>query len=164
MEVEGGGGGGREVVELEDAVKLLVEHLVKPVLPHGTLRREEALKPENQDAVARQVRMVFGTTYCTSLCFVGSDAVALGFRGRGGVGEQSMELAVFSTVRVRFVLGTDLGSFGVPHAWGTRKSRLLHNDPLLRFVDVYIFFFSRLASTYLTRQTWCLPFLPVRLV
>ncbi|PUZ71527.1 hypothetical protein GQ55_2G319700 [Panicum hallii var. hallii] len=55
MEVEGGGGDGREVVELEDAVKLLVEHLVKPVLPHGTLRREEALKPENQDAVARQI-------------------------------------------------------------------------------------------------------------
>jgi len=58
MVVEGGGGGGREVVKLEDAVKLLVEHLVKPVLPHGTLRREEALKPENQEIVARQVRNI----------------------------------------------------------------------------------------------------------
>ncbi|XP_034582179.1 uncharacterized protein [Setaria viridis] len=52
MEVEGGGaGGGEEVVELEDAVKLLVEHLVLPAL----LRREEALKPENQETVARQM-------------------------------------------------------------------------------------------------------------
>ena len=67
-----------------------------------------------------------------------------------------MELAVFSPVRVRFVLGMDLGSLGVPRAWGTRKSRLLHNDPLLRFVDDYLFF-SRIASTYLTRQTLCLP-------
>ena len=56
MEVDGGGV--REVVEQEDAVKLLVEHLVKPVLPHGTLRREEALKPENQEIVARQVRNI----------------------------------------------------------------------------------------------------------
>ncbi|CAN6174985.1 unnamed protein product [Urochloa humidicola] len=51
----GGVGGGEEVVELEDAVKLLVEHLVQPVLPRGTLRREEALKPENQETVARQM-------------------------------------------------------------------------------------------------------------
>ena len=56
MEEERGGGG--EVVELEDAVRLLVDHLVKPVLPHGTLRREEALKPENQETVARQVKMI----------------------------------------------------------------------------------------------------------
>ncbi|CAL5082326.1 unnamed protein product [Urochloa decumbens] len=56
MEEEVGGvGGGEEVVELEDAVKLLVEHLVQPVLPRGTLRREEALKPENQETVARQM-------------------------------------------------------------------------------------------------------------
>ena len=98
--------------------------------------------------------------YC-GVC--GYDTVALGFRGRGGIGEQRMELAVFSPVRVRFVLGMDLGSLGVPRAWGTRKSRLLHNDPLLRFVDDYLFF-SRIASTHLTRQILCLPFLPVRLV
>ncbi|CAN6205007.1 unnamed protein product [Urochloa humidicola] len=56
MEEEVGGvGGGEEVVALEDAVKLLVEHLVQPVLPRGTLQREEALKPENQETVARQM-------------------------------------------------------------------------------------------------------------
>ncbi|XP_062198438.1 uncharacterized protein LOC133901177 [Phragmites australis] len=51
--MEGGGGG--EVVELEDAVKLLVEHLVLPVLPRGALRGEEALAPEKQETVARQM-------------------------------------------------------------------------------------------------------------
>ncbi|KAF8780830.1 hypothetical protein HU200_000777 [Digitaria exilis] len=48
-------GGEEEVVKLEDAVKLLVEHLVEPVLPRGALRREEALAPQNQETVARQV-------------------------------------------------------------------------------------------------------------
>lgn len=51
----GGEGGGVRVLELEDAVKLLVEHLVQPVLPRGPFRREEALSPENHEAVARQV-------------------------------------------------------------------------------------------------------------
>ena len=97
MVVEGGGGGGREVVKLEDAVKLLVEHLVKPVLPHGTLRREEALKPENQEAVARQVRDIFGTTYCTSLClitvaFVGMTRLRWGFVGGEGLGNREWSL------------------------------------------------------------------------
>jgi hypothetical protein len=50
------GGGGEAVVELEDAVKLLVEHLVKPVLPRRAHRREEALVLEKQETVARQVR------------------------------------------------------------------------------------------------------------
>jgi hypothetical protein len=50
------GGGEEAVVELEDAVKLLVEHLVQPVLPHRAHRREEALVPEKQETVARQVR------------------------------------------------------------------------------------------------------------
>jgi len=95
MEVEGGGV--REVVEQEDAVKLLVEHLVKPVLPHGTLRREEALKPENQEAVARQVRDIFGTTYCTSLClitvaFVGMTRLRWGFVGGEGLGNREWSL------------------------------------------------------------------------
>ncbi|WVZ65529.1 hypothetical protein U9M48_014877 [Paspalum notatum var. saurae] len=52
---EEAGGGVVEVVELEDAVKLLVEHLVMPVLPRRPLRRDEALAPESQEAVARQI-------------------------------------------------------------------------------------------------------------
>jgi hypothetical protein len=81
MEVEGGGvGGGEDVVELEDAVKLLVEHLVQPALPRGTIRREEALKPENQETVACQVRRNF----CSALLpFVGSDAVGGGVLREG---------------------------------------------------------------------------------
>lgn len=53
--MEGDGGGGGELVELEDAVKLLVEHLVRPVLPRGALKRESNLSPEKQETVARQV-------------------------------------------------------------------------------------------------------------
>jgi hypothetical protein len=41
-----GGGGGEAVVELDDAAKLLVEHLVQPVLPRRANRREEALNCE----------------------------------------------------------------------------------------------------------------------
>ncbi|XP_066394389.1 uncharacterized protein [Miscanthus floridulus] len=55
MEEEGGASGNEEVVQLEDAVELLVEHLVAPVLPRGQVDREEALSPETQEAVARQV-------------------------------------------------------------------------------------------------------------
>nr|TKW34032.1 hypothetical protein SEVIR_2G278700v2 [Setaria viridis] len=57
MEEEGVavGCGEEVVVELEDAVKLLVEHLVLPALPRGTLLREEALEPEKQETVARQM-------------------------------------------------------------------------------------------------------------
>jgi hypothetical protein len=58
MEEEGGGASGsEEVVQLEDAVELLVEHLVAPVLPRGQVDQEEALSLETQEAVARQVRM-----------------------------------------------------------------------------------------------------------
>ncbi|OEL29292.1 hypothetical protein BAE44_0009690 [Dichanthelium oligosanthes] len=53
--MEGEGNCGAVVVELEDAVKLLVEHLVLPALPRGTLRRQEALALENQETVARQM-------------------------------------------------------------------------------------------------------------
>ncbi|PWZ14690.1 hypothetical protein Zm00014a_013048 [Zea mays] len=55
MEGEGDASGSDEVVQLEDAVELLVEHLVVPVLPRGQVDREEALSPEAQEAVARQV-------------------------------------------------------------------------------------------------------------
>ncbi|EES03215.2 hypothetical protein BDA96_03G225000 [Sorghum bicolor] len=57
MEEEGGGGasGSEEVVNLEDAVEQLVEHLVVPVLPRGQVNQEEALSPETQEDVARQV-------------------------------------------------------------------------------------------------------------
>lgn len=65
-EERGGRGGEEEVVELEDAVKMLVEHLVRPVLPHGALPREVALSPENQEAVARQVRTT-SLVVCASL-------------------------------------------------------------------------------------------------
>ena len=45
------------MLQLEDAVGLLVEHLVDPVLPLGqVVDREDALSPETQEAVARQVR------------------------------------------------------------------------------------------------------------
>ncbi|XP_021321766.1 uncharacterized protein LOC8066334 [Sorghum bicolor] len=48
-----------EVLQLEDAVGLLVEHLVDPVLPLGqVVDREDALSPETQEAVARQVHAV----------------------------------------------------------------------------------------------------------
>lgn len=59
MEGEGGGvgaSGSEKVVQLEDALELLVEHLVVPVLPRGQVDREEALSLETQEAVARQVR------------------------------------------------------------------------------------------------------------
>ncbi|KAG0544449.1 hypothetical protein BDA96_02G276200 [Sorghum bicolor] len=57
MEEEGGGASGSEdeVVQLEDAVELLVEHLVVPVLPRGQVDREVALSPATQETVARQV-------------------------------------------------------------------------------------------------------------
>ncbi|CAD6269913.1 unnamed protein product [Miscanthus lutarioriparius] len=57
MEEERRGASGSEVpvVQLEEAVELLVEHLVVPVLPLGQVDREEALSPETQEAVARQV-------------------------------------------------------------------------------------------------------------
>jgi hypothetical protein len=52
----GEGEGGEAVVELDEAVKLLVEHLVQPVLPRHAHRWEEAMVPEKQETVARQVR------------------------------------------------------------------------------------------------------------
>jgi hypothetical protein len=52
------------VVEMEDAVKLLVEHLVLPALPHGRLDLEEALMPEKQETLARQVRIGFSVAIC----------------------------------------------------------------------------------------------------
>ncbi|OQU89576.1 hypothetical protein SORBI_3002G217000 [Sorghum bicolor] len=55
MEEEGGASDNEEVVQLEDALELLVEHLVAPVLPRGQVDREEALSPKTQEAVARQV-------------------------------------------------------------------------------------------------------------
>ena len=67
MEEEGGGGasGSEEVVNLEDAVEQLVEHLVVPVLPRGQVNQEEALSPETQEDVARQVRPC-RLTHCSS--------------------------------------------------------------------------------------------------
>ena len=57
MEEEvGGASGNEEVVQLQDAVELLVEHLVEPVLPLSWVDREEALSPETQEPMARQVR------------------------------------------------------------------------------------------------------------
>ncbi|KQK07513.1 uncharacterized protein LOC104582750 isoform X2 [Brachypodium distachyon] len=50
---EGGGGAGGEVVQTEDAVKMLVEHLVRPVLPAGA--RAAAVTPEMEKAVAQQI-------------------------------------------------------------------------------------------------------------
>ncbi|KAF0914082.1 hypothetical protein E2562_026492 [Oryza meyeriana var. granulata] len=55
MAVEGGCGGGEEVgrmVEMEDAVGILVDDLVRPVLRKGS-----RMTPENQADVARQVHM-----------------------------------------------------------------------------------------------------------
>jgi hypothetical protein len=52
------------VVGMEDAVKLLVEHLVLPALPCGTLDREVALTPEKQETVARQVRRILSVAIC----------------------------------------------------------------------------------------------------
>jgi hypothetical protein len=55
-EIRGASGSEVPVVQLEDAVALLVEHLVVPVLPLGqVVDREEALSPETQEAVACQV-------------------------------------------------------------------------------------------------------------
>ncbi|KAL6897237.1 hypothetical protein ACP4OV_006933 [Aristida adscensionis] len=51
-----GGDGGEDVVKMEEAVVELVEHLVRPVLPLGSLlRRPEDLASEGEDTVARQV-------------------------------------------------------------------------------------------------------------
>ncbi|KAM3295505.1 hypothetical protein ACQJBY_038033 [Aegilops geniculata] len=57
----GGRGGGEEeeVVHMEDAVKMLVEHLVKPVLPRGAIfgaaQGERHMEPDKQRAVAQQI-------------------------------------------------------------------------------------------------------------
>jgi len=57
MEEEvGGASGNEEVVQLQDAVELLVEHLVEPVLPLSWVDREEALSLETQEPMACQVR------------------------------------------------------------------------------------------------------------
>jgi hypothetical protein len=59
--MSGGGGGGNEavveeeVVHMEDAVKLLVEHLVRPVLPRRAGKDAHLLTLEKQRAVAQQV-------------------------------------------------------------------------------------------------------------
>jgi hypothetical protein len=52
------------VVEMEDAGKLLVEHLVLLALPHGRLDLEEALMPEKQETLAREVRIGFSVAIC----------------------------------------------------------------------------------------------------
>lgn len=66
---QGGMSGGRrgaggelaeeEVVPMEDAVKMLVEHLVKPALPRGAVfgaaQGERYMAPDKQRAVAQQV-------------------------------------------------------------------------------------------------------------
>lgn len=81
----GGKGEGEPVVELEDAVKLLVEHLVQPVLPRSANRREAALAPEKQEAVARQVRLPSFARGCS---------VRGAWRKRGGSGfRDASELA-----------------------------------------------------------------------
>ncbi|KAF7088741.1 hypothetical protein CFC21_091815 [Triticum aestivum] len=57
----GGRGGGEEeeVVHMEDAVNMLVEHLVKPVLPRGAIfgaaQGERHMEPDKQRAVAQQI-------------------------------------------------------------------------------------------------------------
>ncbi|KAM0931109.1 hypothetical protein ACQ4PT_000588 [Festuca glaucescens] len=59
--MSGGGGGGNEavveeeVVHMEDAVKLLVEHLVRPVLPRRAGKDAHLLTLEKQRAVSQQV-------------------------------------------------------------------------------------------------------------
>ncbi|CAM0952403.1 unnamed protein product [Alopecurus aequalis] len=57
--MSGGGEGGNEeaeVVHMEDAVKLLVEHLVRPVLPRRAAQDlQRHMTPEKQRAVAQQV-------------------------------------------------------------------------------------------------------------
>ena len=117
-EEEGGASGNEEVVQLEDAVELLVEHLVAPVLPRGQVDREEALSPETQEAVARQVgKLVLDPL----LLFVSCDSLAVGFWSIG-VEERSMGLApppraIYS--------GGGFGSRGVLRAWSIRTSRLL---------------------------------------
>ncbi|KAM0854269.1 hypothetical protein ACQ4PT_050507 [Festuca glaucescens] len=61
MSSTGGGGGGNgavveeEVVHMEDAVKLLVEHLVRPVLPRLAGKDERHMTLQKQRAVAQQV-------------------------------------------------------------------------------------------------------------
>uniref|UniRef100_A0ACD5XUA6 Uncharacterized protein n=1 Tax=Avena sativa TaxID=4498 RepID=A0ACD5XUA6_AVESA len=58
-----GGGGGKneavvkeeEVVHMEDAVKLLVEHLIRPVLPRRAAQNERHMTLEKQRDVAQQV-------------------------------------------------------------------------------------------------------------
>jgi hypothetical protein len=74
MEEEGGASDNEEVVQLEDALELLVEHLVAPVLPRGQVDREEALSPKTQEAVARQVRKL---VLHPLLLFVSCDPLAV---------------------------------------------------------------------------------------
>jgi hypothetical protein len=130
MEEEGGGASGSEdeVVQLEDAVELLVEHLVVPVLPRGQVDREVALSPATQETVARQVRKLLCLTHC-SFSSVGCDAVARGgvsWRGRSELRNgRSMGLAPPPRA-IRF--GCGFGSRGVLRACGIRNSRLLRVD------------------------------------
>ncbi|XP_051188826.1 uncharacterized protein [Lolium perenne] len=51
----GGGGGNGAVVHMEEAVNLLVEHLVRPVLPRRAGQDERHMTLEKQRAVAQQV-------------------------------------------------------------------------------------------------------------
>ncbi|KAM3240018.1 hypothetical protein ACQJBY_053604 [Aegilops geniculata] len=55
----GSGGEEEEVVHMEDAVNMLVEHLVKPVLPRGAIfgaaQGERHMEPDKQRAVAQQI-------------------------------------------------------------------------------------------------------------
>jgi hypothetical protein len=59
--MSGGGGGNEvvveeeEVVHMEDAVQLLVEHLVRPELPRRAAQDARHMTPEKQRAVAQQV-------------------------------------------------------------------------------------------------------------
>jgi len=105
MEEQGGGASGsEEVVQLEDAVEQLVEHLVVPVLPRGQVDPEESLSPETQEAVARQVRKL---VLDPLLLFACCGAVAVGFPG-GSIGVEERSMGVAPPPRAtRF--GVDLG-------------------------------------------------------
>ena len=87
MEEEvGGASGSEEVVQLQDAVELLVEHLMEPVLPLGQVDQEEARSLETQEAVARQVRKLVLDPYIAPFGGVpgGEGRSGHGFGSRGG--------------------------------------------------------------------------------
>jgi hypothetical protein len=104
-----------ELVHMEDAVKLLVDHLVRPVLPRRAGKDERHMTLEKQRAVAQQV----STEQCCSrwrLTRTGAfiQSMAIEFltvlnevrAGRGGMGRKCSRQSLISSSSSRLLYCT----------------------------------------------------------